>query len=117
MQPRGNNSAAIRLIVCDKRSHQIFVGLLPQEQTTGFPFLDLRTRLQSTQHLHSCGQDRKKSSSKASRIFRRFRAHGLIAKIPRTRRWRVTRYGRRVMGTVLYLRETDVARAYAKLAA
>ncbi len=31
-------------------------------------------------------------SAKISRLFRRFRAHGLIAKIPRTRRWRVTIY-------------------------
>jgi hypothetical protein len=44
-------------------------------------------------------------------------AHGLIAKIPRTRRWRVTLYGRRVMGTVLYLREHDFVRAHAEIAA
>jgi len=31
-------------------------------------------------------------------------AQGLIANIPRTRRWRVTVYGRRVMGTWLYRR-------------
>jgi hypothetical protein len=35
----------------------------------------------------------KSPSSKVSRILRRFHAHGLIAKIPRTRRWRVTVYG------------------------
>jgi hypothetical protein len=29
-------------------------------------------------------------SAKVSRTFRRFHAHGLIAKVPRTRRWRVT---------------------------
>jgi hypothetical protein len=29
----------------------------------------------------------------------------LIAKIPRTRRWRVTNYSRKVMGTSVYLRE------------
>jgi hypothetical protein len=32
-------------------------------------------------------------------------ARGLIAKIPRTRRWRVTNYSRKVMGTSVYLRE------------
>jgi hypothetical protein len=32
-------------------------------------------------------------------------AHGLIAKVPRTRRWRVTDYGRNVIGTTMYLRE------------
>ena len=83
----------------------------------GFTNRDIRTKLQSTQHLRFCGQDRKKASSKVSRIFRRFHAHGSIAKLPRTRRWRVTLYGRRVMGTALYLREHDFARAYTKMAA
>jgi len=32
-------------------------------------------------------------------------AHGLIAKIPRKRRWRVTDDGRKVIGTPMYLRE------------
>jgi hypothetical protein len=83
----------------------------------GFTNRDIRSQLPSTQHLRSCGQDRKKTSSKVSRIFRRFHAHRLIAKIPRTRLWRVTLYGRRVMRTSLYLREQDFARAYAKMAA
>jgi hypothetical protein len=83
----------------------------------GFTNREIRTKLQSTQHLRPYGQDSKKASSKVSRIFRRFHAHGLIAKLPRTRRWRVTLYGRRVMGTALYLRELDFARAYAKMAA
>jgi hypothetical protein len=83
----------------------------------GFTNRDIRSKLQSTQHLRPCGQDPKKASSKVSRIFRRFHSHGLIAKLPRTRRWRVTLYGRRVMGIALYLREHDFARAYAKMAA
>ena len=29
--------------------------------------------------------------------------HGRTAKIPRTRRWRITRYGQQVTGTSLYL--------------
>ncbi len=40
-------------------------------------------------------------------------AHGLIAKIPRTRRWRVTDYGRKVMGTTIYLREHHFPNVYA----
>jgi len=43
--------------------------------------------------------------------------HGLIAKIPHTRRWRVTAYGRHVMGTSLYLRDQHFPNAYAKIAA
>jgi hypothetical protein len=83
----------------------------------GFTNRDIRKKLQSTQHLRSAGQDQKKAGSTVSRIFRRLHAHGLIAKIPRSRRWRVTLYGRRVMGTTLYLREHHFARAYAKMAA
>jgi hypothetical protein len=44
--------------------------------------------------------------------FRRLHAHGLIAKIPRTRRWRVTDYGRKVMGTTKYLREQHFPNVY-----
>jgi Domain of unknown function (DUF4372)/Transposase DDE domain len=39
-------------------------------------------------------------------------AHLLIAKIPRTRRWRVTDYGRKVMGTTMYLREHHFPNVY-----
>jgi hypothetical protein len=83
----------------------------------GFTNRDIRTRLQPTQHLRVFGQDQKKASSKVSRIFRRLHAHGLIAKIPRSRRWGVTHCGRAVMGAALYLREHDLARVYAKIAA
>ena len=73
----------------------------------------MRLRLE----LRSCGPDQKKASSKVSRIFRRLHTHGLTAKLPRTRRWRVTLYGRQLMGTALYLRVQDFAIAYAKIAA
>ena len=53
----------------------------------GFHNRDIRARLASTVHLRACGQDPKKESAKVSRTFRRFDAHGLIAKVPRTRRW------------------------------
>jgi len=46
------------------------------------------------------------------RCLLRIHAHGLIVKIPRTRRWRVTNYGRNVMGTLMYLREHHFPHAY-----
>ena len=64
----------------------------------GFSNRDIRQQLAWTPHLRQCGSNPKRAGAKVSRIFRRLRAHGLIAKIPRSRRWRVTRYGRRVMG-------------------
>ena len=83
----------------------------------GFANRDIRQRLASTPHWRHGAKDPQKASSKISRILRRFRAHGLIAKIPRTRRWRVTVYPRRVMGTALYLRNHDLSRAYIRVAA
>ncbi len=43
----------------------------------------------------------------------RIHAHGLIAKIQRTRCWRVTNYGRNDMGTSLSRREHDFPNVYA----
>jgi len=100
------------------RDTELFQAVMDGEHCLrGFTNRDIRTKLPSTRQLSSCGQDRKKASAKVSRIFRRLHAHGLIAKLPRSRRWRVTLYGRRVMGTAIYLREKDFARAYAKIAA
>jgi len=66
--------------------------------------------------LRACAYDPKKASAKVGRCFRRLHAHGLIAKIPRTRRWRITAYGRQAMGTSLYLREHHFPNAYANAA-
>jgi hypothetical protein len=59
-----------------------------------------------------CADDPKKASAKVGRCVRRLHAHGLIAKIPRTRRWRITEYGRKVMGTTMYLREHHFPNVY-----
>lgn len=83
----------------------------------GFTNHDIRARLASSVHLRTCRQDPKKESAKVSRTLRRFHALSLIAKIPRTRRWRVTLYGRRVMSTSLYLRDHDFPKAYSVIAA
>jgi hypothetical protein len=66
----------------------------------------------SARLLRSCAHDPKKASARVSRYFRRLHARGLIAKISRTRRWRVTHYGRNVMGTSLYLREHHFPNVY-----
>jgi len=79
----------------------------------GFTNRHIRAQLASTQVLRSCADDPKKASAKVGRCFRRLHAHGLIAKIPRTRRWRVTNYGRNVIGTTMYLREHHSPNVYA----
>jgi hypothetical protein len=97
---------------------ELFQSIMAGEHCLrGFNNRDIRARLASTVHLRACGQDPKRESAKVSRTFRRFHAHGLIAKVPRTRRWRVTLYGRRVMGTSLYLRDHQFPEAYSRIAA
>lgn len=53
-------------------------------------------------------------SAKVSRILSRFHAHKLIAKIPRTRKWKVTDRGRRVMAIALRLRHAAFPELYQK---
>ena len=101
-----------------RRDAELFQSVMDGDHCLrGFANKDIRARLASTPHLRQCRKDSRKESAKISRILRRFRAHGLIAKIPRTRRWRVTVYGRRVMGTALYLRHHDFPRQYSQPAA
>ena len=70
-----------------RRDTELFQSVMDGDHCIrGFNNRDIRTRLVSTPHLRKCGKDSRKQSSKISRILRRFRAHGLIAKIPRTRR-------------------------------
>lgn len=83
----------------------------------GFTNRDIRSQLTKTRWLRSCVDDPKKASAKVGRCFRRLHAHGLIAKIPRTRRWRVTAYGHQAMSTSLYLREHHFPNIYANAAA
>jgi len=101
-----------------RRDTELFQSVMDGDHCLrGFTNKDIRNRLASTPHLRQSRKDPKKESAKVSRILRRFRAHGLIAKIPRTRRWRVTVYGRRVMGAALYMRQHDFPRVYSKVAA
>ncbi len=42
----------------------------------------------------------------------KLRGHGLVAKIPRARRYRVTRYGQRVMTAAISLHDHDYPLRY-----
>ena len=96
----------------------LFKSLMDGEHSLrGFTNRDIRSQLAKTRSLRWCADDPKKASAKLGRCFRRLHAHGLIAKIPRTRRWRVTAYGHQAMGTSLYLREHHFPNVYATAAA
>ena len=57
-----------------------------------------------------------KLSSKVSRLLIKLRGHGLIKKVPRSRRYHVTSKGRRIMGTLIELRHRDYPLLVAKAA-
>jgi hypothetical protein len=66
---------------------------------------DIRSCLESSPHLRDLANNPKKKSAKVSRILGRFHAHKLIAKIPCSRRWRVTDRGKQIMAASLCLRD------------
>ena len=49
---------------------------------------------------------------KVSRLIVKLRGHGLVAKIPRARRYRVTRYGQRVMTAAIHLHDNQFPAHY-----
>lgn len=51
---------------------------------------------------------RRRQSARVSRLLQRMRAHGLIAKFPRSRRYRVTTQGSALMSAAVHLREEDL---------
>ena len=57
-----------------------------------------------------------KQSGQVTRLLRRLHVHHLIAKIPRSRRWRVSLNGRRVMAAAVKLREVAYPSLYAEAA-
>ena len=59
-------------------------------------------------------RDAKKRSSKTSRILKKLRQHGLIKKVPRSRRYHVTSKGRRIMGVLIELHHKDYPELMAK---
>ena len=80
----------------------------------GLSNADIRMCLQGSIHLQDLTDNPKKQSAKVSRILSRFHAHKLIAKIPRTRRWRVTDRGKQIMAASLCLRDVAFPELFRK---
>ncbi len=59
----------------------------------------------------------RRQSARITRKLHLLHAHGLIAKIPRSRRWRVTARGAAVMGAAIHYREQALPEKIMKLAA
>ena len=72
----------------------------------GFRNKDIRRRLYPAADRRE--PERKRASGKVTRLFRLYRAHGLIKKISHTSYYQVTVKGQRIMSVALRLREIDV---------
>ena len=83
---------------------RIYKALLSGANTiNGFRNRDIRARLTGSPLLRSCGGCVAKQSAKISRLFKRFHIFGLIAKVPRTRRWRLTNKGWALLSAAISL--------------
>lgn len=85
----------------DEDDLRLFATVLRGEHAlSGFRNQDVRT------HLFGTTRDpdqRRRLANRVSRILKRLHVHGLIAKIPRSRRWRATRRGQTLMSSLLML--------------
>jgi hypothetical protein len=87
-----------------KKEVRLFRVILRGEyHINGFRNHDIRERL--FQNMTTGLTMKSKQSSQITRLFNKLHAHGLIAKIPRTRRWRTTNTGQTIMSTSILLRE------------
>jgi hypothetical protein len=97
---------------------QLFKAMMAGEHNIrGLSNLDIRSLLDHTPHLRELAHDPRKQSAKVSRILSRFHAHKLIAKIPHTRRWRVTDRGKQIMSASLCIRDIAFPELFRKNAA
>ena len=87
-----------------------------QHMIRGFSNPDIRKKLKDSPHLKNI-TDERRQSAKVTRIFNRCHAHGLIAKIPHSRRWRLTKQGRIAMTASIQLRDVQFPITHMKLAA
>ncbi|UJS21480.1 MAG: hypothetical protein L3J18_04020 [Candidatus Brocadia sp.] len=69
----------------------------------GFRNKDLRSQLFGDNTRSP--EEKKKTGSKITRIIRKLRAHGLISKIPRSTRYKVTEKGYRILGASLEMKK------------
>jgi hypothetical protein len=98
-----------------RNERMLFEVLLAGEHALhGFTNRDVRQKLGRTSYPLAPNED--KQPSQVTRLFRRLHAHGLIAKIPRSRRWRVSVAGRRTMSTAIKLREVAYPALFAAAA-
>jgi hypothetical protein len=97
----GRNSAGFN--PASREDLELFAAILDGNHIPqGFRNKDLRDTLK--RHKTAASH---RTSAAVTRLLKRFHIRGLIAKIPRTRRWKVTESGRKVLSNVLSLYRRD----------
>ncbi|MFQ5503109.1 MAG: hypothetical protein ACE5EQ_12570 [Phycisphaerae bacterium] len=95
---RGFNPAArddVRLFAAAMRG---------EHNIRGFRNADIRHQLYKPA---GTPDESRRQSARTSRLLKRLHVHGLIAKIPRSRRWRVTTKGQKMMSMVLIIHHNE----------
>ncbi len=96
-----------------EENQRIFKALLSGAHAmSGFRNAELREQLAESGFFKSCRRCLRKQSAKLSKLLKRFHVYGLIAKIPRTRRWRLTKKGFALLSAAVALREQTVPTMY-----
>ena len=87
----------------DEKDVRLFQAVMRGEHLIdGFRNADIRKRL----FIQARGEgERRRQGARVSRLLKILHVHGFIAKIPRSRRWKVTKSGVQVMSTVITLFE------------
>ena len=110
--PNGKSVRAFNPLAREER--QVFAALSSGEHhIRGFTNRDIRTKLNELNALGARAQSVRQLSAKVSRLFKRLHVFGLIAKFPRSRRWRMTKKGLRVMSSAIRLKEEVFPGLYA----
>jgi len=100
-----------------KEDSELFTALMNGSHCIhGFKNSDIREALQNTEQLKRFDTP-KKASAKISRVLARFHTHGLIAKIPRSRKWKVSMLGYRLMATSIKIRKVEFPTKIQQMAA
>jgi hypothetical protein len=98
-----------------REDQRLFKALLSGANTiNGFRNRDLRARLTGSPFLRACGRCVAKQSAKISRLLKRLHIYGLIAKVPRTRHWRLTKRGWASLSAAISLKEGTFPVLYAQ---
>jgi hypothetical protein len=98
-----------------REDRTLFDVLLAGEHALhGFTNRDLRSKLGRTPF--PLAKEPDKQPGQVTRLLRRLHAYGLIAKVPRSRRWRVSLGGRRLMASAIKLREVAFPNLFAQAA-